>query len=388
MKLLVLSFYYYPDLGAGSFRTAALIEQLLRINRDDIKIDVITTLPNRYASYPISALEVEHQDQVRIRRIPVPKHHSGFLGQSWAFFWYARQVRKMVRYEKYKVVYASSSRLMIASLGAWIAKRQGATLFLDIRDLFVDTLGDVLPKSLSLFITPLFAKIEKWTLSAAHHVNLVSQGFKPYVQRQFPSKKLSCYSNGIDKDFLQQSYQVTNKASEQFTILYAGNIGEGQGLERIIPQLAKRLEGCAQIKVIGDGGRKVHLDTALQAQHCTNVELLPPMQRDALIRAYAQADVLFLHLNDLNAFRKVLPSKLFEYAATGKPILAGVTGYASEFIQTEITNAAVFDPCDVEQALKEITKLSFVVQDREEFIQKYQRDSIMQSLASELISYF
>jgi len=31
------------------------------------------------------------------------------------------------------------------------------------------------------------------------------------------------------------------------------------------------------------------------------------------------ADVLFLHLNAYKAFEKVLPSKIFEYAATGRP---------------------------------------------------------------------
>ena len=46
-------------------------------------------------------------------------------------------------------------------------------------------------------------------------------------------------------------------------------------------------------------------------------------------------DVLFLHLNDYSAFRKVIPSKIFEYAATGKPIVAGVSGYAAEFLRHE-----------------------------------------------------
>ena len=65
-----------------------------------------------------------------------------------------------------------------------------------------------------------------------------------------------------------------NKPSEQFTLLYVGNIGKSQGLHKIIPQLAKRLEGCAHIKIIGDGRRKIHLENAIHAFGCTNVEIL------------------------------------------------------------------------------------------------------------------
>ncbi|MCX7090998.1 MAG: glycosyltransferase family 4 protein [Legionellales bacterium] len=386
MKLLVLSFDYYPDSGVGSFRTMALMEQLLKMQRDDIKIDLITTMHNQEGYFSPETCELEHYGQLRIRRIPIPKHHPGFWGQGWAFFLYARQVRKIVQYEKYKVVYASSSRLMMASLAAWIARRQKAILFLDIRALFVDTLGEVLPKYVARFVKPWFAKLEHWTLAAAQHVNLMSQGFQSYVQQRFSDKKLTYYPHGIDNDFLQGGFQSINHASEQFTILYVGHIGDGQGLECIVPQLAKLLEGCAQIKIMGNGPRKPQLEAAIML--CPNVALLPVAQGDALIQAYTEADLLFLHLHDTHVFRKILPSKLFEYAATGKPILAGVAGYAAEFIQAEITNAMVFQPGHAELACKAISQLDFVVHPREVFIKKYQRDELMQKMAMELIAYF
>jgi hypothetical protein len=46
MRLLVLSFYYQPDLGAGSFRTTALV-RALREHTPSTMVDVVTTLPNR-----------------------------------------------------------------------------------------------------------------------------------------------------------------------------------------------------------------------------------------------------------------------------------------------------------------------------------------------------
>ena len=66
-----------------------------------------------------------------------------------------------------------------------------------------------------------------------------------------------------------------------------------------------------------------------------------------LLEHYRKADILFLHLNNFRAFEKVLPSKIFEYAATGKPILAGVSGYASKFLREQIVGVQVFNPCDI-----------------------------------------
>ena len=195
MKLLVLSFYYYPDLGGGAFRTTALIEALQRNKPADVEIDLITTMPNRFASFRMTAPELEYQDNLRIRRIPVPDHRNGILGQTWAFIYYAYQVIKIVRKERYKVIYATTSRLFVASLAAWIAKQQKATLFLDIRNLFVDTLKDVLPKTISIWLVPILAKIERWTFAHAQHINLVSQGFQPYMEQKFPRKKTTFYSH-------------------------------------------------------------------------------------------------------------------------------------------------------------------------------------------------
>ena len=170
------------------------------------------------------------------------------------------------------------------------------------------------------------------------------------------------------------------------TILYAGNLGEGQGLHAIVPALASALRGRARFRIIGDGGRREELLRAIAQAGAHNVQWEPPMPRAALIEAYRAADVLFLHLNDYEAFKKVLPSKLFEYAALGKPIWAGVAGYAAEFVHAEIDNAAVFPPCDSVQALRAFEQLDKRETPRPQFNQKYARRRIMRAMADEIRS--
>ncbi len=85
---------------------------------------------------------------------------------------------------------------------------------------------------------------------------------------------------------------------------------------------------------------------ALEKAGVDNVELLPSMTQAQLIAANQAADVLFLHLNEYDAFNNVLPSRLFEYGAMCKPIWAEVSVYAADFVRAELDNSAVFHPCD------------------------------------------
>jgi glycosyltransferase involved in cell wall biosynthesis len=389
MKILVLSFYYKPDLCAGSFRTTALVNELRYVMPAGSHIDVVTTLPNRYKTYSVEALREEEQNNLTVHRIILPAHNSGMVDQSKAFCIFFREVVRYTESRDYDLVFATSSRLMTGVLGAWVARSKKALLYLDIRDIFVDTIEDVLPRYLAMLAKPLFSMFERWAVKHAAKVNLVSSGFTDYFNSRYPGQHFSYFTNGIDYEFIAVSYRISCKVAKNripVTVLYAGNLGEGQGLHAIIPELAKRMQGRVYFRIIGDGGRKEALRTALVRAKVDNVELLPPMNREQLIKAYQDVDVLFLHLNDYDAFKKVLPSKLFEYAAMGKPIWAGVSGYAADFIRAEIDNSAVFHPCNAAEAEQVFASLVLHDSPRSRFINKYARGNIMKEMAKDIVA--
>jgi glycosyltransferase involved in cell wall biosynthesis len=194
----------------------------------------------------------------------------------------------------------------------------------------------------------------------------------------------------VDPEFVRPDAEHRQKAEARtppFKVLYAGNLGEGQGLHTIVPAVAKRLDDRASFMVIGDGGRRERLQTALTDLDVRNVELVPPMSRERLIERYEGADILFLHLNHHPAFEKVLPSKIFEYAALGKPIWAGVAGYAARFLSEEVENSAVFRPCDLEEALLAFERLTVRDAPRKAFVRKYSRTRIMSDMAADVLAH-
>ena len=390
-RVVYLTFYYEPDLCAGSFRNTPLAIELAKQAREkDIIVDVYTTLPNRYSTFEQSAPEFEEIGNLRIHRISLPPHKSGMLDQVLSFKKFYSEVIKLNKNKRADLVFASSSRLFTAYLGYTIAKKSNAPLYLDIRDIFVDTMSDVFKsKILKIGILPLLKLIENKTFSYAKHINLISAGFKSYFTK-FSNTEFTFYTNGIDEEFLEAIPVVVkkDKIGSKKSIVYAGNIGEGQGLHKVIPQAAKELGNEFEFLIIGDGGTKKLLQDEIENLSISNVVLEKPVNRKELQVIYNNADYLFIHLNDYPAFRKVLPSKIFELVTFGKPIIAGVSGFASEFIKNEVSDSYVFEPCNSKQ-LVEFLRMDTASNtiERKEFKLKYRRSNINKLMAESILSY-
>jgi len=386
LKILIISYYYEPDISAGSFRVKALVKALLDQLPYNGHVEVITTFPSRYSSFNSEALEFECEPRLTIKRIRTTSHNNGMITQSKAFIRFAKGVISLCKYNNYDLVFATSSRLMTATLAAYLSRQINVKLYLDIRDIFVDTIKDVLPIKIGWVIKPVFSFLERWTISSASKVNLVSGGFLPYFRMRYSEQNFTLFTNGIDDEFIEnQPLGNVKPSSKILNVIYAGNMGEGQRLDEIVPQLAKRFSGCLCFKLIGDGGKRKQLVDAIDKLNIKNVDILPPMKRDKLIEMYKKADILFLHLNDHEAFKKVLPSKLFEYGALGKPIWAGVSGFPAEFIKENIPNACIFLPCNLDDAIKSFKNLKIVTKSRDVFVKKYTRSKIMQQMAKDII---
>jgi glycosyltransferase involved in cell wall biosynthesis len=237
------------------------------------------------------------------------------------------------------------------------------------------------------YLIPFLQLLEKFTVSSASRVNLVSRGFKAYFERKYKQTQYSFFPNGVDDEFLKFEPTGSNQISHDKRLIftYTGNIGEGQGLENIVPQIAERYRNI-QFRIIGDGGRKEILRR--QVSDLGNVFLLDPVERKELINYYDESDVLFLHLNNYDAFRKVLPSKIFEYAATYKPIIAGVDGYAKEFLETYLPESLIFKPSDFDDFCNKFIHFRGEVdpEKRKDFIAKFSRHSIMSEMVKDFLS--
>ncbi|HHI92127.1 MAG TPA: glycosyltransferase WbuB [Gammaproteobacteria bacterium] len=393
MKLIFFTFYYPPDLCAGSFRAAALTDALSRKLNSDDEIHVITTQPNRYASHQVKAESNLVKGNVRIHRIRVPVHKSGMVSQARSFLTYFWSAFFLCKKIKPNFIVGTTSRLMTGVLTWLSAINVRCRYFIDLRDIFSETISDIFSMRNKFFgraIKSIFSFIERRVFRNAAGVNVVSLGFPDYFESQgISTSSWSFYPNGVDNEFIGLPKAKNNIKDKIITIFYAGNIGNGQGLETIIPAVARKLGKYYKFTVIGDGGTRHLLEERITAEGIDNVELLPPVDRESLVQYYERADILFLHLNDLPAFKRVLPSKIFEYAALGKPIVAGLDGYSAQFIRDNVEYGSVFSPGDVDSCVFciENSLLNAVRTEAvESFIMTYSRARIMNDMSQHVLS--
>jgi glycosyltransferase involved in cell wall biosynthesis len=379
-------------MGAGSFRNTPLARELAA--RYSGRIDVVTTLPSRYKSYSQEAKEQEVLDGLRIHRCKVPAHSGGMLDTLRTYWTYFKTARSLSKGASYDLVYASSSKLLTAFLGATIARRAKAPLYIDIRDIFVESIRDVIQGNrlqaaiFQWLVLPFIRQMERYTFETAVHVNLVSGGFKSYFEPKY-GKKFSYFTNGVDEVFIEAGKAIQPTNNDPPVLLYAGNFGGGQGLDAVVPDFAQQAGDRVKIRLIGDGSTKQTLLEEIEKRALSNVEVLPPVGRDELLTAYKEADILFVHLNDLDAFKRVLPSKIFEYGALNKRVLAGVGGYCAQLLRADMEHMQLFPPCDANAMCEAFEKLVADSDqiDRKDFIRKYRRKTITEELAAEILSH-
>jgi len=361
--------------------------------KDEDELHIITTHPNRYEDHRVKAENIEIHGNITVHRISVPSHRSGMVSQARTFTAYALAAYKLSNNLNPDFLIGTTSRLMTGVLTGISARKLGCKFFIDLRDIFSETISDIFSQKSTLLgfsSKTFFSLLERWLFNKAIGVNVVSAGFPEYFQTKgVDISNWSFFPNGVDKEFLNLPF-VENKNSKNIkTVLYAGNIGSGQGLETILPATAKRMGRGYRFLVIGGGGASSRLIDAMKSNNVNNIEILPPVKREKLIEYYKGADILFLHLNDIPAFRRVLPSKIFEYTALRKPIVAGLVGYSAQFMLDNVPYATIFNSGDVDgfvDAIKKSENLEMKSINISPFFEKYSREKIMNKMAKHIFS--
>ncbi len=172
-------------------------------------------------------------------------------------------------------------------------------------------------------------------------------------------------TNGLTEEFIADLRGGTPAwADGRFTVVYAGLLGFPQGLGTLLDAAALTPE----VRFVLAGEPLVALDQVLlEAQAAgsglSNVEFLGHLDLARLRDLYASADVLVAMLRGSEAFKVAQPSKVWEYMATGRPVV-----FAGECETTRIMTDAdlglVVPPEDAEALARAIRRLAGDAEER------------------------
>jgi glycosyltransferase involved in cell wall biosynthesis len=250
---------------------------------------------------------------------------------------------------------------------------------IDIRDLVWDYMS----------ANSLFAKVLKFNISmlmkqslkAFDYISVTNDHEIEWVKSNIGRDEIIKITNGIEESKFQELNSIKTPNSEKLIVTYVGNVGIAQNIETLVDAV-KELKNI-QVNIVGEGSRYKFLKSYAKKNQISNVEFFGKVPRDKMIDFYNQSSILFAQLD--KKFQAAMPSKLYEYASTGLPIIYAGLGEAREFVN-KLENCTTIDPGDpkaLKQAIeKYIGKDIQISQKNRDFIKE---NFIRESQSSKLV---
>ena len=334
-KILLIVDNFTPDLGAASFRFESIVRNLLKKN---IKISVLCSYPNRINLDNFKELNLENLEVFRVSNNSLGTNIIS-RGITYLKFMLNSLVLGIKLGKKSDLIIASSPQMLVGVTGALIKLITRKRFILDIRDLWPDIVIDM--KVMSKW-NPIYLGLkilESFMYCQADKIVYNSPGFEYYLNNKIKNKEKVLITNGIDNYILEyfrknNNLQDKEKNKVKYKILYAGNLGIAQDIV-ILTQLALKYNTELEILLIGKGSQERQIVDEIKKQNINNIKIISSIPRERLLEEYLKTDVLFLQLKDIEMFKKTIPSKIFEYMASRKPIIYGLEGIGRKILQDE-----------------------------------------------------
>lgn len=339
MRLLILTQYYPPEIGAPQNR---LHELAIRLKAKGMHVEVLTAMPNYpkmeiQEAYKNGKIREEMIDGIPVHRAKIYVSSSkGILKRllnyfSFVFTSYFRG-RKLPDFDYLMV---ESPPLFLGYSAMRLSKKLHAKLIFNVSDLWPES-AEKLGLVTNKFLLGMAYRLEAKCYNRAFLITGQTQGIVDDILSRFPGKKVVWLPNGVDlsyynpQEVLSIGYRERNGLKESdLLFFYGGVVGYAQGLE-VILEAAKLLEDRPEIQFIiqGAGPEKERLLNLKEELNVRNVHFLPPVNKSEMPGVLKEIDVAVIPLRKLDLFEGAIPSKVFETLAMEIPILLGVNGEA------------------------------------------------------------
>lgn len=315
--ILIITNYFPPETGAASNRISHLAAGLVKQN---FKVSVVTPLPN----YPKGAIfegyrgkfrQTDIENHITVHRLWLYASNSkNKLLRLWAMISYSLSLIWFFIWNKIpNKVIIQSPPLLVAFTCLLFLRKKHRKLLLNVSDLWPIAgleLG-VFKKNLS------YALLERIEYFNYHKADLIlgqSREIIAHISHLFPNKKLYLYRNYPDFDLPELHLKSINP--EKITLVYAGLLGIAQGIYKLCEALDYT---HIEFHIYGAGAEQEKIVQFISKNPDLPIVYHGEISRSALHHALLRYDITIIPL--LNRIYGSVPSKIFEYARLGLPIL-------------------------------------------------------------------
>jgi colanic acid biosynthesis glycosyl transferase WcaI len=230
--------------------------------------------------------------------------------------------------KRFDVVIGICPPLQDAAIPWFYKSLRGVPFVFHIQDLQVDAALNLGMLS-SLVLKKLLLSSEAFLLNRATKISTITEAMrKRIIQKGIPETKTILFPNWADTSFVQPKdrnnplRKKLGAGKEDMLVVYAGNMGEKQGLE-IVLDAAERLKSLSHIKfaLIGQGAKRETLEQEAISRNLSNLRFFDVFPWEQVPDMLAAGDI-HLVIQKRKAGDLVMPSKMTNIMAAGRPTLA------------------------------------------------------------------
>lgn len=330
-------------MGAPAGRVAGLARLWARAGHE---VHVLTGFPH----HPTGRIHPEYRRQfrrgflredfegVRVHRTWIfPAANQGKLLRSLNYlsFMASALVNGALTIRRPDVVVATSPQLLCAGAGALLARRFRAPFVMEVRDLWPESLVAVGASNQQSPMVHGLETIARRLYASANHIVTVTEAQRAaIVAGGYPAAQATVIPNGVDEEFLSRGAEIAEPRDDSFVVTYIGTLGMAHHLETLL-EAAHRLrhDRSFRFRLVGEGARRNVLQAQALQMGLDNVEFVGERPREEVARWIAESGACLVLLRKTEVFTTVVPSKMLEIMAVGRPIVLGVQGEASALLE-------------------------------------------------------
>jgi len=381
MDILIVTQYFPPERGA----VRRLYEFARIFAAQGHKVSVMTAIPN----YPDGIVPPEYRGKfffeeemegVRVYRnwvLPASNNKPGRRMIGFVTFLISSLINSFRLKSRYDLVLASTPPVTSPVIGWLLSKLKRSKFVIEVRDLQPESSEDFGNLKQSFF-TRLIRRIIHSLYRKADRIVSVTDGISDYLATiGVAPERIATVKSGVSDEFINSSSNGIRKKfgwDDKFLVLYSGTLGWVRPLETVI-EAARQLADQPDIHFVfvGDGQKKTALENMVRDYGLKNVSFTGLQPLEDIPYFLKAGDVLIESLKEVPVAKMAFPSKMFEYMASGRPIVFGAR-QGEALKELELAGGALSYPSDSPEKLAElIMKLRTGQIDGKELGQRYNR---------------
>lgn len=368
MKILYVSQYFPPEMGAPAARAAELSRHWAKAGHD---VSVLTGFPN----HPTGVIPPEYRSRAR-RLVARERVDDVHVLRTWLLpFPNRKAYERMLNYGSFcvsaattglfvsppDVVIGTSPQLLVGLSAWWIARAKRVPFVFEVRDLWPESLAAVGMGNENFVLHRSLARIAGFLYRKSDHIVVVTQAFEEYLVEHWnvPRQKISVVENGVETNlFVPSKNDLRSQlgAEGKFIVCYIGTMGMAHGLETLVDAACQLRQSDPDVLflLVGEGADKERIMTMARALGLDNLRFVDQQPRETIPAYISASDASLVLLKKTDLFKTVIPTKMLEFMSCARPVILGVDGQAREIM--EKAQAGIFIEPGNANALVEAVK--------------------------------